>query len=86
VQHDSSKDGQVDKKALKTKIESLGGKVSKEVDKKTAAVVTTRDAVEKKSKSKVIKAAVEFKIQVSTWPVGELLWLRCRGDEEINKN
>ena len=58
-------EGAVDKKALKVKIEALGGKVVKAVDSDTAAVVTTKDAVEKKSKSKVIKAAMDKKIQVN---------------------
>ena len=55
----------MDKKALKEKIEALGGKLGKEINSKTAALITTRDAVEKKSKSKAVKAAIEHKIQVT---------------------
>jgi hypothetical protein len=54
----------VDKKALKAKIEAMGGKVVKDVDSKTAAVITTKDAFEKNCQSKAIKAAMEHKIQV----------------------
>ncbi len=54
----------VDKKKLEEKIKSLGGKVSKEVDNKTAALVTTKEALEKKSKTKTVKAAIENRIQV----------------------
>lgn len=55
----------VEKKKLEEKIKNLGGKVSKDVDSKIAALVTTMEALEKKHKSKVIKAAMENKIQVS---------------------
>ena len=55
----------MDKKALRSKIEALGGKVGKDVDAKTVALITTKDAI-KKSKSKLIKAAMEHKIQVPT--------------------
>lgn len=50
---------------MKTKIEALGGKISKHVDSKTAAVITTKEAVEKKRKSKIILSAIELKIQVT---------------------
>ena len=54
----------MDKKDLKSKIEALGGKIGKDIDAKTAALITTKDAIGKKSKSKFIKAAMEYKIQV----------------------
>lgn len=52
----------VDKKKLEEKIKILGGTVSKDVGKKTAALITTKEALQKKSKS--VKAAIEYKIQV----------------------
>jgi hypothetical protein len=57
-------DEEVDKNSLKSKIEALGGKVSKEINAKTAALITTKKTLEKKSMSKAIKAAMKHKIQV----------------------
>ena len=56
----------MNKKSLQEKIEALGGKVGKEVSAKTAALITTKEVVEKKAKSKALKDAIKHKIQVTS--------------------